>query len=61
MKTQQLIFFFKITTVAYGMLTVVSFLVKNPFGVVISGALFVLCFASLRHLERKNKKQEATA
>lgn len=61
MKTQQLIFFFKITTVTYGVLTVVSFLVKNPSGIVISGALFTLCYASTHHLERKNKKQEATA
>ena len=60
MKTQQLIFFFKITTVAYGMLTVDSFLLKNQFGIVVSGALFVLCFASLRHLEHR-KTHEATA
>ena len=61
MKTQQLIFLYKITTVTYGVLTVVSFLVKNPFGIVISGALFVLCFASLHHLEHREKIQEATA
>ena len=61
MKTQQLIFFFKITTVAYGLLAAISVIVKNPPGVIISGALFTLCYASTRHLERKNKKQEATA
>ena len=61
MKTQQLIFFFKITTVAYGLLAAISVIVKNPLGVIISGALFTLCYASIRHLERKNKKQEATA
>lgn len=61
MKTQQLIFFFKITTVAYGLLAAISVIVKNPLGVVVSGALFTLCYASTRHLEHKKKIQEATA
>ena len=61
MKAYTLILLFKITTVAYGLLAVISVIVKNPLGVIISGALFTLCYASTRHLERKNKKQEATA
>lgn len=61
MKADTLIPLFKITSVAYGLLAVISVIVKNPLGVVISGALFTPCYAPTRHLEHKKKIQEATA